>query len=142
MKATGRSVLAELVGAIVAVGLISGIEAISSAVYPMPPGLDLHDHAAMREYAHSLPIGAFLFVLAAWAIGPCVGAWVAARIAGRARLVHGLIVGALFLAGGIMTMLMIPHPVWMWVGGIAALAGSSYLGARIAATPRTRAMTS
>jgi len=138
MKAIGRSVLAVLVGAIVAVGLISGIEAISSAVYPMPPGVDLHDHAAMREYVHSLPIGAFLFILAAWAIGPCAGAWVAARIAGRAKLIHGLIVGALFLAGGIMTMLVIPHPAWMWIGGIAALAGCSYLGARIAATPRAQ----
>ena len=112
--------------------LIAAVEAVSSAVFPLPPGLDLHDHAAMREHIDSLPIGAFLFVLAAWAIGSFAGSWVAARLAGRARLGHGLVVGALFLLAGVLTMLSIPHPWWMWVGGILALGGCSYLGARLA----------
>lgn len=42
------------------------------------------------------------------------------------------------LVGVIMTMVLIPHPVWMVIGGIAALAGCSYLGARIDATPRAQ----
>ena len=132
VKAIGRSVLAVLAGAVVAGVLIAIVEAASSAVYPLPPGIDLHDHEAMRQHIHSLPIGAFVFVLAAWAIGSFGGSWVAARLATRARLVHGLIIGALFLLAGILNMLMIPHPWWMWVGGIVALAGSSYLGARLA----------
>ena len=134
-KAIGRSVLAILAGAIVAGVLIALVEATSSAVYPLPPGFDLHDHEAMRQHIHSLPIGAFLFVLAAWAIGAFAGSWVAARIATRARLGHGLAVGALFLLAGVLTMLSIPHPWWMWVGGILALAGCSYLGARLATSP-------
>jgi hypothetical protein len=131
-KAVGRSVLAVLAGAIVAGLLIAVVEATSSAIYPLPPGIDLHDHEAMRQHIHSLPIGAFLFVLAAWAIGSFGGSWVAARLATRARLGHGLAVGALFLLAGVLTMLSIPHPWWMWVGGILALAGCSYLGARLA----------
>jgi hypothetical protein len=55
-------------------------------------------------------------------------------------MTHGLIVGAWFLAGAIITMMMIPHPVWMVVGGIAALAGCSFLGARLAATRRAPAV--
>ena len=96
-KAIGRSVLAVLAGAIVAGVLIAIVEAISSAIFPLPPGLDIHDHAAMRQHIDTLPLGAFLLVLAAWAIGSFGGSWVAARIASRGRLGHGLAVGALFL---------------------------------------------
>ncbi len=135
VKAIGRSVLAVLAGAIVAGLLIAAVESVSSAIYPLPPGIDLHDHEAMRRHIDQLPIGAFLFVLGAWAIGSFGGSWVAARLAGRARIVHGLVVGALFLLAGVLNMLLIPHPWWMWVGGIAALAGCSYLGARLGAPP-------
>ena len=135
IKAVGRSVLTVLTGAVVAGVLIAAVEAVSSAIYPLPPGLDIHDHAAMRQHIDTLPVGAFLFVLAAWAIGAFTGSWVAARLAGRARLGHGLAVGALFLLAGVLNMLMIPHPWWMWVGGIVALAGCSYLGARLASSP-------
>jgi hypothetical protein len=135
-------VLAGVVGIIVTMGLIMGLESLCTYLYPLPDGLDMHDHNAMRTYMDQLPIGAFLLILAGWAIGSCAGAWVAARLAGRAPMTHGLIVGAWFLVGAIMTMMMIPHPVWMIVGGIAALAGCSYLGARLAATRRVPALTS
>jgi len=143
MKAIGRSVLAVLAGTIVAMILISVVEAISSTLYPPPPGLDMNDHEGMRQHIGSLPIGAFLLVLGGWALGAAAGAWVAARLAGRAGLVHGLIVGALFLLAAISTMLMLPHPAWMWVGAVVALVGCSYLGARAAAatSPPVRAAT-
>lgn len=140
MKAIGRSVLAVFVGIMVTMGLIMGVEAACNHLYPMPPDVDMHDHDAMRIYIATLPVGALLLLLVGWAIGSGAGAWVAARLAGRAPVVHGLIVGAWFLAGAIVTMVMIPHPVWMVVGAIAALAGCSYLGARIAATPRASAL--
>ena len=139
MKAIGRSVLAVLAGAFVAGLLIAAVEAVSSALFPLPPGLDIHDHEAMRQHIDTLPTGAFLMVLAAWAIGSFGGSWVAARLASRARLVHGMIVGALFLLAGVLNMLMIPHPWWMWAGGIVALVGCSYLGARFAAPSVVRA---
>lgn len=65
------------------------------------------------------------------------------RLGGRARLVHGLIVGALFLLASVLTVLMLPHPVWMWVGAVVALTGCTYLGARgaTASAPPVRAAT-
>lgn len=138
VKTIVKSVLAVLAGAIVAGLLIAAVESISSALYPLPPGIDLYDHEAMRRHIDQLPIGAFLFVLGAWAIGSFGGSWVAARLAGRARIAHGLVVGALFLLAGVANMLLIPHPWWMWVGGIVALAGCSYLGARAAMGPSVK----
>jgi MFS family permease len=137
-KAAGRSILAVLAGAIVAGVLIAAVEAVSSAVYPLPPGVDHHDYESLRQHVEQLPLGAFLFVLAAWAIGTFAGAWVAARLATRARFAHGLVVGALFLLAGVLSMLMIPHPAWMWAGAVLVFVVCSYLGARLAA-PAPRA---
>lgn len=125
----GESVLAVLAGAVVAMVLISAFEAIGGVLFPPPPGLDLADHEGMRQHIASLPVGAFLQALGGWALGAGCGA----RLAGRARLMHGLIVGALFLLASVLTMLMLPHPVWMWVGAVVALTGCSYSGARAAA---------
>ena len=72
-------------------------------------------------------------MLVAWAVGSFAGSWVAARLAGQARLIHSLVIGVFFLAASIMNMVMIPHPLWMEISGTVALAGSSYLGARLAA---------
>jgi hypothetical protein len=131
LKAVGRSVLAVLAGLIAGSVLIAAIEGVSSLIYPLPSGLDPNDYDALRRYVDELPVGAFLFVLAAWAVGSFAGGWIAARLAGRAALAHGLIVGVFFLAAGLVNLLMIPHPVWMWVGGIAVLAGGGYVGARL-----------
>src|SRR5689334_19985681 len=125
MTAIGRSVLAVVVGVIVTMGLIMGVETLCNTLYPLPPGLDASDHEAMGAYIGTLPLGALLVLLIGWAIASGAGAWVAARLAGRAPITHGLIVGAWFLAGAIMTMVMIPHPVWMMIGAIAALSGCS-----------------
>jgi len=61
----------------------------------------------------TLPLGAFLMVLLAWALGTFAGSFVAARVACCAPIVHGMIISLLFLVAGIVNMLMIPHPVWM-----------------------------
>lgn len=137
-RTVGRSVLAVVAGAFVAGLLIAGVESVSSMVYPLPPGLDLHDSEALRQHVEQLPLGAFLFVLAAWAIGTFAGSWVAARLAGRGKVGHGLAVGAIFLLAGLANLLMLPHPLWMWVGGILAFVVSSYLGALLAAGPLRR----
>lgn len=137
MRSAGRSVLAVLAGIVVAMIVMFIFEGISGHLFPLPPGIDLHDHQAMTQHMDELPVGAFFTVLAGWAVGSFVGAWVAARLAGRVRLMHGLVVGAFFLAATVTVMLTIPHPLWMEISGIVALTGCSYLGARLAAaTPQ------
>jgi hypothetical protein len=134
MKPALRSILAVLSGLVVAAILIGGIEAVSSKVYPPPAGLDVNTRAALADYVKTMPTGAFLFVLAAWAFGSFAGAWVAARIAGRQPLVHGGVLGGILLCAGIANMLRLPHPAWMWVAGVAIFVGCSYAGAAISQT--------
>lgn len=139
MRPILRSVLAVLAGVAVAAIVVAIVEAISTLVYRAPPGLNLADAAAMREFIRDLPAGAFVFVLVGWALGTLTGAWTAARIANRSHLVHGNIIGTLLLGTGVANMLMLPHPAWVWVIGVIAFVACGYAGGRLAARTRPAA---
>jgi hypothetical protein len=108
----GRSLLGVLAGAVVAVVVIMVIEGIGMWLYPLPAGVDPTDPAALAAAIPSLPLGAFLLVLAAWLLGAASGAAVALRVAKGAARWPGLAVGSLVLAGAAYNLATIPHPTW------------------------------
>lgn len=73
---------------------------------------------AIIDAQPTVPLGAYLSVIAAWCIGAIVGAWTAARIAGRSALVFGVAIGLLVTLAATAQMATIPHPAWMWPLGI------------------------
>ena len=122
-----RSILAVVVGVILAGVVVLAVESIGHIVYPPPADLDASNPEALKAYVAHAPIGVLLFVLLAWAAGSFVGGWSAARIARRAPSFHAMIVGSLVLLSGIATMLMIPHPLWFWIAGILAIVPVSFI---------------
>jgi hypothetical protein len=80
-----------------------------------------------------MPTPAIAMVAAAWFVGALVGAFAADKIAGRG--LAGWIVALLVLAGGVVSMVMIPHPVWMWAMGIALPLIAGWLAQRLAKVP-------
>jgi hypothetical protein len=128
-----RSTYVLLAGLVVGFLFVAGIEGVSSALHPAPPGLDMNDPVALASFMKTIPTGLMLLVLLAWAVGTFAGAWVAARLARRSKLTHGLVIGVVFLLAGVANMGMIPHPVWMWVLGVAQFLPAAYLGAKLAA---------
>jgi hypothetical protein len=107
-----RSVLALVVGMIVGAALITLGHFLSMLVFPPPAGLDLKDPQAFAEYVGKMPDSAWVLVILSHAMGPLGGGFVAAWIAGRAKVIHALIVGAFFLVGGIINLNNVPHPPW------------------------------
>jgi hypothetical protein len=81
-RLTLRSIGAILGSVLVGVIVIAAVEALSTVIYPLPAGFDPKNTEAMRAHIASLPIGAFLFVLAAWGLGSFTASWMAGR---RAR---------------------------------------------------------
>jgi hypothetical protein len=116
-----RSSLAVIAGVIVAVLLIGLIEEGAHAIWPFP------DHAVRshpehaRELLENIPIGALLFVFAAWTCGAFGGAAVAALIARRRAMFHAGLVGAVVLAAALANLAMLPHPVWFALLGVAGI---------------------
>ena len=126
-----RSIGGVIAGVIVAGILVFAVQMIGHVVYPPPGGIDpstSEGQKALADYIAKAPLGVFLFVLASYAVGTAVGAWLAAKIAGRAHIVHGLVVGGIQLVFGIVNLMMIRHPVWFAVVSVVTFPAAAFLG--------------
>jgi uncharacterized protein YacL len=132
-----RSILGIIAGIVVGGITVGLIEIPGYFIHPPPPGLDMRDTGAMKSHFAKAPLPALLGVGIAWTIGPLVGAWLTALIAGRAFLLHGLIIGVVFSLLDLMNIVSFPHPIWLAIVGVVAPLLSSYVGASLAAR-RTR----
>lgn len=122
-------------GTVVAGFIIFVVEWAGSLAYAPPPGADLSDPEVLREVAENLPWLAFAFEMMGWAVGTVTGAYAAARLAGSQGVISALVVGGLMLAIGVVMMLGVPQPFWVWLGAIVIFPGTAYLGGKLAATP-------
>jgi len=128
-----RSVLGVVLGLFAAGLVIMTVQGIGHQAFPLPEGIDPKDPESLKAGMDRIPLGAMLFVLLAYLVGTIAGAWLAARIAGRAAILHGLIVGLFLLAGSIANLMKIPHPVWFALVNLLIYLPAAWLGARVAA---------
>jgi hypothetical protein len=127
-----RSILSVVVGVIAAVLVVGLLEAEGHLLYPPPPDINLHDSEQLRAIVDRLPLGALLSVLVAWGAGSLAGGFVAAAMARNRHLIHALIVGCVQMMAGIVTMVIIPHPMWFMIASIVILLPAACLGAWLA----------
>jgi len=126
-----RTVVAVVVGTVVAFVLVGVIEAVGELAYPPPAGVDFRAPGQLASYMERLPAGALAFVLAAWIVATFAGGLVAAWIARPRAALAAAIVGALVLAATIMNVVLIPHPAWMVAAGVAGIAVAAWLAGRL-----------
>jgi hypothetical protein len=130
----GRTILGILAGVVVAWLAISLCEFASLYLHRPAPGVDLRDPQALAAHIASAPLQAMLLVVAGWMVAAFGAGWLAARIA-RHRTAAALVIGVLVVLGVIGNNLLIPHPLWMTIVGIAMPLPLAWLAARVA-TPR------
>ena len=126
----GRSILAVVLGVVIANVVIMGVHMVGTLIYPPPPGFDMHNPEAMREHMSTMPVPAFLWVALAHFLGTAAGVAFAAWMARRSPI-PALVVGVLVLAGGIANQLMLPHPAWFWPVDLATYPLGTWLGLSI-----------
>lgn len=124
----GRNIGAGLAGVIIAMALVWVVEKTGHAVYPPPTDLDFADPDAMRAYIATLPLGALLFVAAAWFVGTLGGTCAACAIGTAKPVVFAMVVGGLMLVATIVNLVMIPHPMWFSVLGVVGIGVAAWLG--------------
>jgi hypothetical protein len=134
-----RSILAVIAGIVVGGAVNYGIVLINGVLFPLPVGINTNDFAALREATAKMPPTAMILPIVAHAGGTLVGAWLAAWIARRAALVHGLIIGVFFLVGGITAVIMLAAPLWFAIIDIALYLPAGWLGAKLASRGRVGA---
>ncbi|RZU02631.1 hypothetical protein [Rivibacter subsaxonicus] len=121
MPAWLRYSVALVAGAVIAVAVVSAVQALGHWVHPLPAGLDTSDPEQLRAYALEAPVAALLFVLASWVAGSFVGALVAAVLARTRPVLFAVIIGLLMLAATLATLTAIPHPLWFAVTSLVAV---------------------
>jgi hypothetical protein len=129
-----RSVLALFLGLFVGIFLTIAVEIAGQVIYPID--IDHHDPEAAKEVLADAPVVALLFVLAAWTIGAAGGASTAALLAPKAPVIHGLVIGGLFMLVAIHMLTSFEHPLWFQVVGILVFLPAAYFGARRASRGR------
>lgn len=119
-----------IVGSIVNMGIILG----GTSMIGLPEGIDPTNVESLKNGIHLFEPIHFLTPFLAHAIGTLFGALIAARFGVTKKLILAMIVGGLFLLGGISNSFSIPAPMWFIVLDlIVAYIPMAYLGWKLGA---------
>jgi len=126
----GRNIGAGVAGVVIAMVSVWLVQLFGHAVYPPPEGLDSKNLEAMQAYVATLPLGAFLFVIASYFIGTLAGTCAACAIGTMLPRVFAILIGCLMLIATAMNVAMIPHPTWFIVAAVVAIFAGAWLGTK------------
>ena len=124
-----RKLLAIVGGVVVGGTVVALSETVGHSIYPPPVDINVKDPEDLKRLLDVMPLQAKLLVVAAWFLGAFAGAWAAIRIGGENRL--GWTIGLVFAVLSIMTVLSIPHPLWMTACAIILPFVAAWLAIRV-----------
>jgi hypothetical protein len=130
-----RSALVLLAGVVAALVMVVLMDRVAGSLYALPSGTDPNNPESMRQAVATLPVAAFLLLLAGWVLAGGVGSYTAARLATHARATHGLIVALFMVVATVGNLAKIPHPVWMWPASIILIPAAGWAATRLVARP-------
>ena len=127
-----RNTLAVISGIILGSIVNMSIIYVSGSVIPPPDGVDVTNMEGLLEAMHLFEPKHFLMPFLAHAFGTLVGAFLAARLAATRKLLLGMAIGAVFLIGGIINVVLLPSPLWFNITDLAlAYIPMSYIGSKL-----------
>jgi hypothetical protein len=109
------AIVAVIVGLVVGMAANKGFVIINLQMFPLPEGVTWTDEEEIKAWLATLPQSAFILVFIAHLSQAYLGGVVAALIAKQNMMSVALTVGFLSMIGGIMNMMTIPAPAWLWV---------------------------
>lgn len=99
-----------LIGSVVNLSLIN----LGNSLYPIE-GIDVNDMKAFAAIMPTLSTKYFIFPFLAHALGTFTGAIVAGLIAANRKQTFALVIGGLFLIGGITINYILSGPIWFTI---------------------------
>ncbi|MBK6859353.1 MAG: hypothetical protein WBO44_13710 [Saprospiraceae bacterium] len=126
-----KNILAVVAGAVIGSVVNMSIIMMSGSVIPPPEGADVTTMEGLKAAMHLFQPKHFLMPFLAHALGTLVGAYIAARFAANNNMRFALLIGLIFLAGGIANVMMLPSPLWFTlVDLLGAYIPMAYLGGK------------
>lgn len=127
-----RNILAVVLGFVIGSVVNMAVIAAGHAIMPPPAGFDGTSMEGVASTIHLLRPIDFIVPFLAHALGPLVGVLVAMFIAASGRKIIAIILGCIFLAGGIAANIMIPAPTWFRIVDIVfAYIPMAFLGWKV-----------
>ena len=127
-----KDILAGIVGIAIAVAIVFLSDQLSDMLYPVPAELDTGNLEELGRHIETLPLPAFLLVIASRVIAPFVGAVVAGRIGNAQDWVYPTIIGGFVFAATTAVVIAIPHPHWFSAVLLTSILASAWLAWRVA----------
>jgi len=128
-----RNSLAVLAGAFL--GSIVNMLLVNAGpkVFAPPLGADITTLEGLKASMYLFEPKHFLFPFLGHAMGTLVGAFLAFKIAATRKTTMALVVGVLFLIGGILNVILLPSPLWFTLTDLLlAYLPMYWLGAQLA----------
>lgn len=123
-------ILGIVVGAIVNMAIIM----LGPSIIPLPEGIDPADVESLKANIHLFKPINFVVPFLAHALGTLVGAYLVAKYAEKIKLPLAMVIGFVFLAGGIQMVMDLGGPTWFSVLDLAgAYLPMAWLGHKLAA---------
>ena len=133
MNPTVRNIIAVISGVFLGGGLNMIIIMVSSSIIPPPEGADVTTMEGLQASMHLFTPVNFIMPFLAHALGSLAGAFIAARFAASNNMPFAIGVGAWYLLGGIINVMLLPSPVWFAVVDLTlAYLPMAYLAGKIA----------
>jgi len=107
-----RNILAVIAGIFIGGMVNMGLIMLSPNLIPLPEGVNPADPESLKANMHLFETRHFVMPFLAHALGTLVGALVAALIASTHKMKMALIIGGVFLFGGLMMVFQVPSPMW------------------------------
>lgn len=128
-----KNILAVLAGFIVGSSVNMGLIMLGPSIIPPPAGVDMTTPEGLQAGVHLLEAKHYVMPFLAHALGTLLGAFFAARIAANKKSIFAMVIGLIFLLGGIAAAKMIPAPTWfMALDLLVAYIPMAWLGWKIA----------
>ncbi len=119
-----RRVLAVIGGLMIGMILIGLLEGLGHLIFPPPAHLDMTDMEQVANYLTDAPIISLFWIILAWGIGAFVGGAVATLIDKTTSRTPAYILGGILSLSGIFNLIMLPHPLWFWLGILVFIPGA------------------
>jgi hypothetical protein len=120
-----RNIAAVLIGLIIGVFVISFTQWMGNLMFPCDLPVP-EKQSGWPEYMLHLPFMAKLFIIISYGLGGFVAGTVATFIQGRTDFKPILIITCVLQLFTWMSMTIIPHPLWMWIGGTITIIPCGY----------------
>ena len=134
-----KNIIAVIAGFAIGSAVNMGIIMVSSSIIPPPSGADVTTMEGLKASMHLFQPKHFIMPFLAHALGTLVGAFVAAALAANHSMKFALGIGALFLAGGIANVFLLPSPTWYTIVDlVGAYLPMAYWGGKLAAASRAQ----